>query len=337
MTHGRAAVWLKRIGGIFAAIVLVIGTYAALNWSSLNAKYAAHQFRIASTTEERTAAAVKLAGYGELGCPHLIEPFRTDDATNCAVVADLFAAMSPSDPPFAILARSFLTAIPTFSPVGAEAALPVIPQLLQCPEADSATACRELVRIGLKSPSAEGRVRAVRLAMRPEFALRTETVPLLDDTSAEVRRAAMLAIGPMNANVPVIEDEVLFKWLHDADLEVRDLCASALATRGLDEAQVALARKLSSPSPSDRLSLLMDLRFSRDVIADPGPWLERLSRDADPAVRAGTTRVAFECRLHFAGWADRLADADPDATVRRLAGYYRGMAGSVRQTGFRDE
>ena len=60
---------------------------------------------------------------------------------------------------------------------------------------------------------------------------------------------------------------------------------------------------------------------------DPEPWLERLSRDPDPAVRAGAARVAVEVaaerRLPVPVWVARLADADPDPTVRRIAGFYR--------------
>jgi hypothetical protein len=159
--------------------------------------------------------------------------------------------------------------------------------------------------------------------------------PLLDDPAAEVRRAAMLAVGPAPEGAhPVVGDEELFRWLHDPDLEVRNLCEAALATRGLDEVQVQLARQLTSPDAADRLRLLVDLQRAGDAVKDPGPWLERLSRDPDPAVRLGAARVAFERRLVFAGWLDRMAEADPDPTVRRWAGYYRGLSAAVRQAGF---
>jgi HEAT repeat protein len=161
-------------------------------------------------------------------------------------------------------------------------------------------------------------------------------VPLLSDPDAEVRRAAMLTVGPAgDGSHPVVGNEELFRWLHDRDPEVRELCGDALKTRGLDAEQVHLARQLTHPDPAERLKLLVDLRFAGEAVKDPGPWLERLSRDPDPAVRLGAARVAFESRLLFAGWLDRLADQDPDPTVRRWAGYYRGLSATVKQAGFR--
>jgi len=74
--------------------------------------------------------------------------------------------------------------------------------------------------------------------------------------------------------------------------------------------------------------LLLDLRHDDDV-ADPEPWLERLGRDPDPGVRAGAARVAVELaderRVPAPVWVGRLADADPDATVRRVAHFYRSQ------------
>ena len=80
------------------------------------------------------------------------------------------------------------------------------------------------------------------------------------------------------------------------------------------------------PEPGERLKLLLDLRYDDDV-ADPEPWLERLARDPEPAVRAGAARVAVEVsadrRLAVPVWVGRLADADPDPTVRRVADHFR--------------
>ena len=66
-------------------------------------------------------------------------------------------------------------------------------------------------------------------------------------------------------------------------------------------------------------SLLVELRFSGENLGEPGPWLERLSRDTDPAIRAGAARVACERKLPFATWVKRLAKEDPDAGVRQIA------------------
>lgn len=145
----------------------------------------------------------------------------------------------------------------------------------------------------------------------------------------------MRAVGPVARGVdPVVGDEDLFRWLNDPDLEVRAHCEAALATRGLDGDQVTAARRLTHPDAGERLKLLVDLRWGRDTVHDPGPWLERLSRDADPAIRAGAARVACECRLAFAGWLDRLATEDPDGTVREIATHYRARAAELKQAGF---
>ena len=72
--------------------------------------------------------------------------------------------------------------------------------------------------------------------------------------------------------------------------------------------------------------------FAKESLGEPGPWLERLSRDGDPAVRAGAARVACERKLPFANWVRRLAMEDPDAGVRRVAGFHRGRM-DVQQAG----
>src|SRR5205085_5919253 len=83
---------------------------------------------------------------------------------------------------------------------------------------------------------------------------------------------------------------------------------------------------LTHADPGERLKLLLDLRYDDDV-ADPEPWLERLSRDPEPAVRAGAARVAVEVavarRLPCPVWVGRVADADPHPTVRFIAAFYR--------------
>ena len=325
--------WAKRagLGGILLA--LVAGGYVAANGAALRARYAAHQLASADTDEARTACAVDLIALGDAGGPFLVEPFRAGDEAGCqAVVVALknrLANVSPTDPAYAAVLRPLLDAQSTFTPAGAEAALALVPLVVKCP--DAGAHAREMVRAGLSAPTPAGRTRAVGLTLLPAIGLKMEAAPRLDDPDAGVRRAAMLVVGPTAEDgPPIVDDESLFKYLHDADAEVRDLCASALRSRGLDDEQVALATKLASPDPSDRLRLLLDLRSAGEAVRDPGPWLERLSRDADPAVRAGAVRVGYETRLAFAGWADKMAVADPDPTVRRLAGYYRGLA-TIRQ------
>ena len=148
----------------------------------------------------------------------------------------------------------------------------------------------------------------------------------LADESAEVRRAAVLAVGAVpDGQAALVPADALFPRLHDADKEVRELAATALRGRGLTDVQVQLGRQLASPDPADRLKLLMDLTVS-DGVNDVGPWLERLSRDPEPAVRLGAARLAYECKVVYAAWLDALAESDPDPLVRQWSGYWRQRA-----------
>jgi hypothetical protein len=339
MLNGRVRSWAKRIGLAVWLLLAVVGVYAALNWSGLNARYAGHRLRGANSADELARWAEKLLTFGDAGAPYLTEAFRAGDAERCAaVIAVLKARLAqfpPTDPRYTACCRPLLDGFGAFSDVGKAATSELVPELLQCSEADSVARCRDAVRAGLAGPSPAGKVRAIRLALRPEIGLSAEVPPLLHDADAEVRRAAMLAVGPAAENGnPVIGDEELFRWLHDPDAEVRKMCQSALMSRGLEASQIQLARQLTDPNPAERLKLLVDLRWAGESVRDPGPWLERLSRDPDPAVRLGAARVAFECRLLFTGWLDRLATQDPDAAVRRWSGYYRDRSAAIKQTQF---
>jgi hypothetical protein len=339
MAHGRVRVWVKRAGLAAGLLAVAAGGYAALNWAGVSARYAGYRFRTAATDNDRDRWAAKLVALGDAGTPYLLAPFRTGDEAGCdaaiAAVRGGLADLPPTDPRYAARCRAFLDGFGSFADAGKAAAIRLVPELLKSPDPDAAARCRDAVRAGLAAATTDGKVQAVRLALRPEIGLRADVAPLLDDPEAEVRRAAMLAVGPAPEGAhPVIDDEELFRWLHDPDPEVRDLCEAALYSRGLDALQVQLARQLTAPEAAERLRLLVDLQWAGEAVRDPGPWLERLSRDPDPAVRLGAARVAVERRLLFAGWLDRMADADPDPTVRRWAGYYRGLSAAVRQTGF---
>ena len=58
----------------------------------------------------------------------------------------------------------------------------------------------------------------------------TSTPPLLAAQEAEVRRAALFAVGPATDDDPVVGDEDLFRWLHDPDAGVRQGCHDALTS-----------------------------------------------------------------------------------------------------------
>jgi hypothetical protein len=332
--------WGKRLAVGAVAVLLIGGGAVAMSWSTLKAGWAAKAVRAAGSDEARAAAAANLVALGESGLPRVVELLKSDDAAGCLAVAaalrEAWKDTPPADPAFAAKCRPILADAAAYSEAGKDAVLELAADAMRCPDADLAALGRAAVRAALTATAPDAVARAAAVASLPEVGLKAELVPLLRDERAEVRRAAMMAVGPAARGEPVIGDEELFPWLHDPDVEVRAVCESALATRGMDGDQIAAARKLTHPDAAERLKLLLDLRWGRDTVRDPGPWLERLSRDADPAVRAGAARVACECRLTFAGWLDRLATEDPDGTVRDVAAYYRAKAAEIRPAGFVD-
>jgi HEAT repeat protein len=179
-------------------------------------------------------------------------------------------------------------------------------------------ACRRLVAAGLADRSPEIRVEGVRLALHPGMDMLDKVVPLLDDPAPEVRRAAMLAVGP---SPNTIDTENLLRWLHDSDQEVRRLCESALRGRGLHEEHVKLGRLMTDANPDARLKVLDLLQRAHDL--DAGVWLRRLSHDSAPAVRAAAVRAAaMQSQADLSDRLEQMAQNDPCATVRQLAEYY---------------
>ncbi|MGL4419428.1 MAG: hypothetical protein ACRCZF_02070 [Gemmataceae bacterium] len=145
-----------------------------------------------------------------------------------------------------------------------------------------------------------------------------------------IRVAALVELG-QKPDERSVSDEQLFRWLHDTEPQIRQLCEGVLVARGRSPEEVQFGRKLTHPDVRERLSLLVDLRDADGTVRDLNPWLQRLSQDVDPAVRAGAARVAMECRVRFAEWVNEMAKNDPDPSVRRVAAYY------VANPGDRDE
>ena len=166
-------------------------------------------------------------------------------------------------------------------------------------EPDVRAACRELVRLCIRSDHPENRADALQLALHPDVHLLQEVLVLLDDPSPEVRRMTVVALGPSEQ---AIGTEDLLRWLHDPDPEMRLLCQSALRGRNLSENQIRLGRTLTDPRASVRLQTVDALRRSPDLV--PGVWLRRLSHDPEPAVRSAAIRAAAE--HPFVHFADRL-------------------------------
>jgi hypothetical protein len=188
----------------------------------------------------------------------------------------------------------------------------------QTKHAEVVSTCQELVRTCLRDPSASNRLLAVQLAQRPGIDLQEPLVRLLTDPEAEVRRAALLAVGT-SENAIATDD--LLPWLHDPDGEVRRLCEKALRSRGLQEDHLKLGRLMTDHRPGTRLEVLDLLSRANDL--EPGVWLRRLSHDPSPAVRAAAVRAAAEQRsVNLADRLEQMAQNDPSATVRQLAQYY---------------
>src|SRR5205814_4468803 len=100
-------------------------------------------------------------------------------------------------------------------------------------------ACRDLTEKCLHDAAPQIRARALRLARNPIVDLCGQVVPLLHDSSPEIRRAAMVVLGP---EVGVIATDDLLQWLHDPDPDVRRLCEGALKGRGLRDEHLKVGR-----------------------------------------------------------------------------------------------
>ncbi len=122
----------------------------------------------------------------------------------------------------------------------------------QSRDAEVLQPAREMARAGLRSPEAANRLCTVRLGLQPGMDLLESVVGLLRDPAAEVRQAAILAVGPANQSVP---DEGLLPSLHDSDPDVRRLAESALRGRGLQPKHIELGRLLTHPNHQTRLQV----------------------------------------------------------------------------------
>lgn len=200
-----------------------------------------------------------------------------------------------------------------------EPALRLAACVLARPQKAAALAAgRRLARSGLAAKSPEARLRAVALCLQPGMEMMESVVPLLRDEVAEVRRAALAAVG---ADEKAVREDGLLACLHDADAEVRTLARSALLARGLRPEQVELGRLLTHPKSRSRLQVLDRLPDVPDV--DPGVWLRRLSHDGSPAVRAAAVRAMTQRPdLDLSGRVEEMARTDPSPTVAQLARYY---------------
>ena len=209
------------------------------------------------------------------------------------------------------MAQRLTTGFGQLSPGGRRAALALVEPLL-----GHRAACKDLVHAGLKDGTAANREMAVVLAMRKEIGLAPAVVPLMSDPDAEVRRAAMIAVG---ASHDLVADDDLLPWLHDADAGVRELCETTLLARGLSDKDVRMGKLVTDPNFLKRLEVIGYLQHDDQV--DPHVWLNRLSRDPVPAVRAAAARVGVEPEWQFSvdflPRVKEMAQTDPTAPCAR--------------------
>lgn len=178
--------------------------------------------------------------------------------------------------------------------------------------------CRELTRACLHDPDPGNRTGAIRLAAHAGINLIEPVVGLLSDPDSEVRRQALLVVGPLPE---AISADDLLPWLHDPDPEIRRLCETALRGRGLRDEYLKLGRLLTDSRAQGRLQILDYLRHHPDL--EPASWLRRLSHDPAAAVRAAAVRAAADqSQIDLTDRLEQMVQNDPSPTVRQVARFY---------------
>jgi SAM-dependent methyltransferase len=81
--------------------------------------------------------------------------------------------------------------------------------------------CADGTSLPLQSESVDVRLQAIGICLKPELDASELILPLLNDPSADVRRTAIMTLGPARDRAPLITDDELLNWLHDKDPEVR--------------------------------------------------------------------------------------------------------------------
>ena len=185
---------------------------------------------------------------------------------------------------------------------------------------------REVARAGIRSPSPDARLHAVRLCLAPGVGLLDQLVGLLRDPCPVVRRATILALGSADQ---VIGEDGILAGLNDTDADVRRLTQIALEGRGMKSEHIEMGRLLTHPRAGERLHVLDHVyeairgQGTAEVDIDPGLWLRRLSHDPSPAVRVAALRLM--CKQNLVDLNDRIdqmARTDDSPTVCQLAQFY---------------
>jgi hypothetical protein len=190
--------------------------------------------------------------------------------------------------------------------------------LLQSGQPEVVYACRDSLRWALAGELPQHRLQAIKLILSAGLKLHDQIALRLTDESADVRRAALLAVGTASDQVT---DETLLPCLRDSDEDVRRLCEAALRARGLTHEHIQMGRLLIDPDPRIRLQVLDHLFRDHDL--DPGVWLRRLSHDPSDSVRAAAARaMGMQTLVDLSDRLDQMTHTDPSPTVCSLAEYY---------------
>lgn len=187
---------------------------------------------------------------------------------------------------------------------------------------DCLNASTKLLQTELRNSDPKIRMEAVRLSLHPYFqeqpAILQQVAGLLNDEDSAVRRGALLAVGQ---GKQIISDEDLLPLLHDRDTKIQQLCEATLRARGLQDSQILLGRLISDGDARARLKIILHLPKVHDV--EPSIWLQRLTQDKSPSVRAAAVRMAGQYGvLELRGRIAQMAQEDPNESVRAIAQYY---------------
>jgi hypothetical protein len=181
---------------------------------------------------------------------------------------------------------------------------------------------RDMAERGLKDALPGTRAASLRLmarkAMGKDKELLALAVPMLQDADASVRKAALVTLAP---ETDLVRDDALLALLHDDSEEVQYWCEMVLRKRGRTDNDIQRARQVTDKNPATRLRVVLGLHHGQDI--NVGAWLQQLSHDPSPMVRAAAVRAAGDhAQVDFTDRLREMAESDPSETVRQNARYF---------------
>jgi HEAT repeat protein len=324
---------MKRlILGFSLAFVLAGALGIAWERSRLLTWYYAYRLARANSAD-RSAWVERLIKLDQAAVPSLIRWLDREDPSACdncrLALLGLACRWESGDSRTEELFGQLRNAYADLSVSGQQSVLEFAREYLDSKKADFATSepaslssalqsCQDLARAALRDSRPENRIKAVQLSQLLGGNSLEGVVPLLRDSDAEVRQAAILAVGP--APEAITDDDLLYS-LHDPDPKVRQLCETALRGRGLRDSQLKVGKLMTDRRPAVRLEVVDHLGRVNNL--EPGALLRRLSHDQSSAVRAAAARAAAEQPVAELGdRLEQMVQNDPSPTVQQLAQYY---------------